>query len=172
MSVYFYCTIWIFAQNPEDLSSLNDEQIFKLSGLNISDTDEPWQIEEKKHSAGQIVSKEPLTKIEAGGSRGYYFNILKLSRLYPKLLLLESSGADCDDACQISFINNGKRLLTYRSESSLLPNGLPLKDLVLNNYADVKKTFNQLMLEEPRIDALFNDGWIQAQDAFISGPDV
>lgn len=116
MSVYFYCTAWVLAKNPEDLDTVTNEQLLKLAvtARPSSHIEEDWLIRARKAAAGKIESKTRFKiKIYAGESRGHALYSPELSLLHPELLFVEISGADCTEKEFISLIKNGKIFLRH-----------------------------------------------------------
>lgn len=125
MSMYFWCDLWVYAENSEDLDKLTqkdlltqaDNSLFRYSNLLLKEGKS--LIEEEKiglkkayiERTGKIEQKTPLMmKIHAGGNYGHCLDVIALSELYPKLLFFAIDQAECDEEGDECIVFNGKQI--------------------------------------------------------------
>lgn len=137
MSVYFFSTAWIFAENPSELDLITNEKMIELAAQSPGTASK----EAKKERAAQVEERHPhMIKLYAGGSLGQCMCATELSELHPNLLFIVTSGADCTDELTFRLIKNGKSVFKgyiFESEEKTPP-GFSFAELELIGYDKVE----------------------------------
>lgn len=118
MSVSFYCYVWCFSHNPENLAKITPNELIELAIEPRSPDEyekEPWLLEARRERAGKIVEKyDNMLKLSAIGSNGHCLYVKKLASLHKDVLFIAISGADCTDEETAHIFENGREIHSCR----------------------------------------------------------